>query len=201
MATENLYVVKRTFVDPKKPTASSFNIELPSTFTDLEAAKEYAKPLLANEGFDTEFFSEYDVKDGSKEWKHDDSIMVYAKGPAGELFKVEIDVVPNLLGLQPDASGRVQQQLYHVLQTDIEYDEDRSGSQRYTIVEGSYATRESAREQALRALLDADVKKEDFVEYDEYADGKEGPFGEDVVVHAVKEGGQNVLVSVISDHK
>ncbi|PVH98916.1 hypothetical protein DM02DRAFT_656882 [Periconia macrospinosa] len=65
---------------------------------------------------------------------------------------------------------------------------------------GTYADRRQARDQALRILLDTDMKREDFVEYDEYIDGTEGPFGPDVIVHAVKEGGENVLVSVITDH-
>jgi hypothetical protein len=82
----------------------------------------------------------------------------------------------------------------------IEYDKDRSGSQRYSVVQGTHTQRQLACEDALRVLLDKDVKKEDFVEYDEYKGDGEGPFGADVLVHAVKEGGQNVLISVISDH-
>jgi hypothetical protein len=79
----------------------------------------------------------------------------------------------------------------------IEYDKDRSGSQRYSVVEGTYTRRQLACEHALRVLLDENVKRGDFVEYDEYNGDGEGSFGADVLVHAVKEGGQNMLVSVI----
>jgi hypothetical protein len=48
----------------------------------------------------------------------------------------------------------------------IEYNNDRSGSERYSIVEGTYTTRERGHDQALRVLLDTDMAKGDFVEYD-----------------------------------
>jgi hypothetical protein len=105
-----------------------------------------------------------------------------------------------LIGLQSDDSGRVIVPLHHVLLVVIDYDKDRSGSQRYSVVEGTHTRRQLACKYALRVLLDKDVKKEDFVEYDEYKMDGEGSFGADVLVHAVKEGGQNMLVYVISDH-
>ncbi|KAF1952587.1 hypothetical protein CC80DRAFT_495356 [Byssothecium circinans] len=197
---DSFYIVKRTFFDPKNPAEPTFNVTLPATFTDLRAAKAEAKSLPSKEGYDIDLFIQYDVKDDAPDWKYGDGVIVYAKGPSGEVFKVEIDTVPNSLGLEADASGKIQEPLFHVLQTIIDYNDDRSGSERYSIVEGTYATRERAHGQALRVLLDADTAKKDFVEYDEYADGSEGPFGADVIVHAVKEGGQNVLVSVVADH-
>lgn len=199
MAIDNLYVVKKTFVDPKNPAETSFIITLPATFTDLAAAKKEARALLIKEGFETDFFSQYDVNGGSTEWKHGDGVIVYARGPSEELLYVEVNTVPDYIGLQSNSNGRVRAPLYHVLQTIVDYNNDRSGSQRTSIIEGTHTRLELARKQALRVLLDANVKKEDFVEYNEYLDA-ESPFGEDVVVHAVKGGGQNVLVAVISDH-
>ena len=113
---------------------------------------------------------------------------------------MEIDTVPDLIGLQADDTGRVKTPLHHVLLVVIEYDKDRSGSQRYSVVEGTHTQRHLALEHALRVLLDEDMEKKDFVEYDEYKGDGKGLFGADVMVHAVKEGGQNMLVSVISDH-
>lgn len=200
MSNDNLYVVKRTIINPKSPTGPTFSVTLPAVFTDLQAAKEEAKSVLRNEGYDVEFFPVYEVKNVlQEEWKHADSVVVYARGPSDEQFKVEIDTVPNTLHLKGDNSGRVKERLYYVLQTIIEYNEDRSGTERYSIVMGSCVSRQQAQEQALRVLLSEDTKQEDFVEYDEYADGSEGPFGADVVVHAVKEGGQNILVSIVAD--
>ncbi|KAF2258914.1 hypothetical protein CC78DRAFT_438385, partial [Lojkania enalia] len=167
------------------------------TFTDLKAAKEFAKGQLKSEGYDIEFFKTYEVKDPAKTWEYGDGVIVYAVGPSDELFKVELDTISNTHRLQGDQNGRIQEPVYHVLQTIIDYNSDRSGFERYSIVEVTCTSRELARAHALRVLLaDGDVKKEDFVEYDEYADGAEGPFGADVLVHAVKDGGYNVLVSV-----
>lgn len=200
MAIDNLYVVKRTFIDPKTPNEPTVNIALPATFTDLEAAKNEARTLLSKEGYETDFFSKYDVNDDSAKWTHGDGTIVYAKGPSEELLQVEVDTVPDYIGLQADSRGRVKAPLYHVLQSVIDYNNDRSGFRRTSIVEGIHTRREIARRQAQSVLLDDSVKREDFVEYNEYSDDVESPFGADVVIHAVKEGGQNVLVSVISDH-
>jgi hypothetical protein len=54
------------------------------------------------------------------------------------------------------------------------------------MVEATFATEKAARERALTVLLDEDVTKGDFVEYDEYGNGCESLFGPDIVVHAVK---------------
>lgn len=197
---DNLFVVKRTILDPKSPTGLTFDISLPATFTDLQAAKSEAKALLSKEGYDIKFFTPYEVKSDTSDWKYGDGVIVFAKAPSGEVFKVEIDTVQNSVGLQSDDSGKIQRPLCHVVQTLIEYDSDRSGSARYTIIEGTYADREQARDKALQVLLDTDLTREDFVEYDEYTGSTEGPFGPDVIVHAVKDGGENVLVSVIADH-
>lgn len=201
MSTDSLYIVKRTVSKPTTPTEPTVDIALPATFTNLQAAKNEARTLLAKEGYEKESFTTYDVNDGSKEWKHGDGVIVFAKGGAEEVIKVEIDTVPDTLGLQADSTGRVKAPLYHVLQTVIEYNNDRSGCERYSIVQGTHTNPELARKEALRVLLDDDVTEKDFAEYDEYVDDAERPYGDDVVVHAVKEGGQNVLVSVISDYK
>jgi hypothetical protein len=200
MANDNLYVVKRTFLNLKSPSGLSLNVALPATFTDLKAAKAEAKTTLFNEGYEKDFFSLYDVNDGQSEWKHGSGTIVYAEALSGEVFKVEIETVPNSTRLEGDQDGRVRRPLHHVLQTDVHFNEDRSGFLRDSAIESTHTVRELAKAKALTVLLDQDVKKEDFAEYDEYADGTEGPFGPDVMVHAVKEGGENILVSVVSDY-
>lgn len=197
MTPENLYVVKRTFQSPSHVTEPIFDIALPATFSDLETAKLAAKNVLFDEGYEKYFFATYDINDGKGLWSRGDGVIVHATGASGEVLKVEIDTVANSAGLGSDAHGKVLPPLYHVLQTIIDYDKDRSGFQRKSIVEGSYADLEVARSQALKVLLDESVTKDSFVDYNEYADGSEGPFGRNVVVHAVKEGGQNILVSVV----
>jgi hypothetical protein len=196
MAIENLYVVKRSFTDSNTPDT---NVALPSSFTDLKAAKEEAKTVLKQEGYEKEFFQVYDVNDGLSDWKHGDGVIVYAEGSENEICTVEIVTVHNVSGLEADETARVRSPLYYVLQTVIHYDEDRSGSRRDNLVEGVYARREDAEAYSLKVLLDEDVKKEDYAEYDEYSDGSDRPFWADVIVHAVKPNGENILVSIISD--
>lgn len=197
---DNLYIVKRIFIDSKNPVEPTFDIALPATFTDLQAAKKEAKNILGKEGYDPEFFTVYDVQREAKNWKYSDGVVVYAEGSPGEVFIIEIDTVPNMLEHSVDGTSRIQQPLYHVLQTTIEYNNNCPGFERYDILKGAFATRERAKQYALQELLDAGVEKKVFVEHEKYTDGTESRFGPDVIAHAIKEGGQTVLISVISDH-
>ena len=199
MASDVLYLVKRTFVNPKDPIETRFNVDLPAAFTDLKAAKEKAKRVLIDEGYEKDFFPLYVINDGSSDWKHGDGVIIYAEGPSRELFKVEIETVPNREELEPDETGRIGRPLHHILQTMIHYDEDRSGSRRDSVVEGTYIDRNAARNRALEVLLDGNTK-EDFAEYDEYSNEEDSPFGPDVVVHAIKDNGENILVSIVSKY-
>lgn len=195
---DNIYVVKRTYVDLKDPAEPAFHVALPATFSDLSSAKTFAKQVLRSEGYDTEFFRVYDVNDGTSAWKHDNGIIVFGEGPNGEEFQVAIDTVYNATQLDSEVKGgRVPKPLWHVLQTKIDYDNDRSGAKRESVVEATYASKEAAMSTAYRVLIDGDVSKKSFVEYDEYKGPGEGPFGAEVLVHAVEEGGQNLLVSVV----
>jgi hypothetical protein len=211
MSSDNLYIVKRTYTDPKDPS-NRYKVAIKGTYTDLRAAKTAAQRVLADEGYTRDNFRAYDVNDGTgaaSDWPHGDGVVVHALGPDAERFLVELETVPNTLvahrlppppDLSVDEGGRVQGSLFHVLQTDIDYNADRSGDARTTHVEGSFRGREEARERALTALLDGGaVKKSDFVEYDVYDDGTESPFGPDVLVHAANENGQNFLVAVVEE--
>jgi hypothetical protein len=201
MPSDVLYLVKRTFINPKDPVETRFDIDIPATFTDLKAAKEEAKSALINEGYERDFFPIYAVNNGSSDWKYGDGVIVYAEGPSHELFKVEIETTPNRDELEPDGTGRIRRSLHHILQTIIHYDEDRSGSNRDSVVEGTYIDRNKARSQALKVLLDSSTTKQDFAAYDEYCNEVDSPFGADVIIHAVKENGENILVSVVSDYR
>jgi len=197
MAAENLYIVQRTILDPKNPREVSFTVSFPAAFTDLRAAKEEAKLVLINEGYDTELLPIYQINDGLDVWKYGDRVIVYAEGPSGEIFNVSIATIPNLGLFESDKRGRVLLPLYYVVQTIIHYDLDPSGTRRDVIIEGAYSSRALALEQALNVLLDDDVTRGDFTVYEEYRENADWPFGADVVVHAVKESGKHFLVSVI----
>jgi hypothetical protein len=200
--SQYLYVVKRSYTDLKTPAEISYKVSLPATFTDLKAAKAAARRILVEEGYEPSFFSVYEVKkEGDETWGHGDGVIVYAEGEGHEVFKVEIETVPNTCHLEGDENGHVNRPLHHILQTTIHYIEDSSGSKRDSNIEGTYTEKDSARAEALEILLDEDVAKDDFVEYNVYADEEaEKPFGEEVLVHAVKDTGENFLISVVSDN-
>jgi hypothetical protein len=61
MASENFYVVKRTLFNPRDLAEQSFYITVPATCTNLNVAKKEAKIALTREGYETNFFSVYDV--------------------------------------------------------------------------------------------------------------------------------------------
>lgn len=72
-----------------------------------------------------------------------------------------------------------------VIQQTINYNKDPTGASQFVEVEGTYPTREAARKAARTTLLDQDVTKDSFAEYDEFDDERdinEWPFGEDVLV-------------------
>lgn len=179
------------------PAELGFKISLPATFTDLKAAKVAARGLLEEEGYNTEFFPVYAVKDNVSNWQYGDGVLVHAEVPGEAEFEVGIDTVQNTIGAKPDSSGRVTTPLFYIVQTMIDYNTDRSGRKRQYVVEGAYAEQKAAREQAIKILLDEDTKKEDFAEYNEHGTDADWAFGDEVVVHAVDEGGMNILVSVI----
>jgi hypothetical protein len=198
MSESNIYLIKRTYTDLKNPSEIAYKVAIPSTFADLKAAKAAALATLIDEGYEPGFFPVYEVNHGdAAQWTHGDGMMVYAEGPDHEIFTVEIGTRPNDAHFEADETGRIRRPLHHVIQTIVDYSDDRSGSKRKSMVEGTHIARSLAESQALRVLLDANVRKEDFVEYDEFIEG-ERPFGEDVIVHAVKDGGENILVSVVS---
>ena len=84
-----------------------------------------------------------------------------------------------------------------VLQTRIDYNSDRIGGIQTTEVEGTYPTRKAAYEAARTILLDDEVTKESFAEYDEKDDFEgEWPYGDECWVHAVGQTGENFKVLV-----
>lgn len=97
--------------------------------------------------------------------------------------------------------GRIPESLFHVLVTRVEYEVEESGEVRDTGVRGTFATYEEARAFAGRALLEdagANVTKESFAEWDEAAAGeRDCGYGENVIVHAMGNKGENFLVSIV----
>jgi len=198
--SEFLYHVKRTITEYDLDKSGATRItDVLGTFTDLTAAKLAARAGLASEGYIKDDFELLEVKEevGSENWKHDDGVLVFAKAPAGQEFEVRLDTKPNVLHLKGNESGEVEGFLHYVLQTTINYNNDRIGGIQTTEVEGTYPTRKAAYEAAHTALLDEEVTKKSFAEYDEKEKEEcEWPWGDDCFVHAVAETGENFLVFV-----
>lgn len=197
---EFLYHVKRTITDfADDKSGATRTTDILGTFTSLAAAKAAAHGALASEGYIKDDFEVLEQKDETdpEEWKHGDGCLVYAKAPRGQEFDVRIDTKPNVLNLKGNADGEVEGHLHYVLQTTIDYNNDRIGGLQNTEVEGTYPTRKAAYAAAHTALLDEEVTKDSFAEYDEKEQFEgEWPYGDEVLVHAVGETGENFYVSV-----
>ncbi|KAF4634891.1 hypothetical protein G7Y89_g3205 [Cudoniella acicularis] len=195
---EFLYHVKRTITDyHADKSGATRTTDILNTFTDLKAAKAAAHSALASEGYLKDDFEIYEDNAGEEEWKHGDGVVVFAKAPAGQEFEVRLDTKPNTPKLKGNASGEVEGVLHYVLQTTINYNNDRIGGIQTTEIEGTYPIRKDAYAAAHTALLDDEVTKETFAEYDEKENFVgEWPYGDDCFVHAVAETGENFTVSV-----
>jgi hypothetical protein len=108
IANDNLYVVIRTLFNANN-LEQSFDVTVPAICANIQTAKKVAKMVLVNEGYNIESFAVYDVNHGFSKWKHDDDIVVYAEGPDGEVFKVEMRAITNMLKLRAGRFGRVLQ--------------------------------------------------------------------------------------------
>jgi len=198
-SSENIYILKRYATEKREPDGSTEDVTLFGTYTDLAAAKKASYSILQFEGYEKEFFATYDLNDGSTEWTHGDGVMVYAETPTGEKFRVEIETEPNTLDLEGTTRGKVNEVLYHLLQTTIHYNIDASGNARTTTIEGTYKSEGEAKKAAETVLLDGVVKKKDFAEYDVYEGQDEWGYSKEVVVHAVGVGGENILIGVVKN--
>jgi hypothetical protein len=107
-APELLYHVKRTIVDFAIDQSGSTQItDILSTFTDLTAAKAAAHTALQQERYMENDFQHYDENDGTEKWKHGVAVMVLARAPAGQAFKVSLDTTLNNFPFNVDSSSKV----------------------------------------------------------------------------------------------
>lgn len=173
------------------------------THTTLPAAKAFASKAIITLGYDPSDFEQYATRDTAEgEWKHGDGVLAYAKAPAGQEFIVSIDTTPNNENLPEGADHTLKlpqksEHLHYVLQTKTDYNQDKSGAFQTTEIEGCYVRRVDALSAAKMTL--AEMDKQGFSQYDEQdSDSEQGqwPFGDDVIVHAVAETGENYQVSV-----
>ncbi|KAM5350318.1 hypothetical protein ACJ41O_006823 [Fusarium nematophilum] len=196
---ELLHHTTLTVIDyHEDPSGATRSVYVLGTHGTLEAAKAFATSALQGLKYEPNDFAEYAVR-STEPWKHGDGVLVFARAPAGQVFFIGINTTPNNESLPASPDGAVvlpqgADLLHYVLQTTIDYNQDRTGSVQSMEIEGSYVHRDDALAAARRCL-----DPEQFVEYDVRESEEmagQWPFGEDVVVHAVAETGQNFVVAV-----
>jgi hypothetical protein len=199
---DNLYHIIITQAHLKKDVNSvGENIRVCGTYTSLPAAKAAAHRTLFDGGYEQEWFTEFDVnKDQFPASMRKSGLMVYAVVPDETTFSVNLATTPNLLGLKGNKHGKVMLELYHVVQTTVDYGRVEGEEERETNIEGSFESYEAAWKFAKVVLLNKEdgITKASFADYYEAAAGeRDCGFGENVIVHAVGQNGVNFLVSVV----
>lgn len=178
-------------------------VRVSGTYTSLGAAKAAAHRTLFEAGYEKEWFTEYDTKQDdfiAHGVKRRTGLAVLAKAKDGTIFRVSIATTPNVQGFRDDEDHKIHRPLYHVVQTSVLYSEDDTGEARETNVEGSFLKYEEARQFAGQVLLapEEGLTKDSFAQYEEAGPNEtDCGYGENVVVHAVGQNGENILVSVL----
>jgi hypothetical protein len=201
---EQLFHTILTVVDFHADTAGSTReVHVLGTHTSLSAAKAFALASLLHLGYQPDDFTEYAtrVETPSESWKHGDGVMVYAKTPRRHEFLVGIDTKPNTESLPAGPNDTLampegHDHLHYVLHNRTDYKQDKSGAGQTTEIQGCYVRREDAVAAAKAAL---EKGREEYAQYDEREDGDvEGkwPFGDEIVVRAVAQTGENYTVAV-----
>jgi hypothetical protein len=202
--SENLlYHIRCEVIDyHKDPSGLTRDNIIYGTYTTLPSAKASALTSLKTAGYEPDDFTIYAEKTDPETWSYGDGVLVYAKAPNGNELRVRIDVTENNIARQLTVnkeSGEVEEDLYYVLQTQIDYYDDRIGGKQESIIEGAYLDRKKAEEAAYNVLLDEPdgVTSESYAEYDRLDEQKDDwPYGDDVLVHAVGRDGKNFKVEV-----
>lgn len=190
-----------------EPTGGSAfpHIYVLGTHSTVPSAKEFCLSVLPSLGYDRTDFEVYEEHkpEQNEAWKHGDGVVVYSKTLAGQECFVSIDTKLNTGGLQASSDGNMvlssgTDHLHYVLQATLEYSHDREAK---VEIQGAYLRRYDAIEAAKLVLLYEGTIPDDFEEYDTLEDihnTQNWPYGEDVVVHAVKATGENYKIAVRS---
>ncbi|GJN84169.1 hypothetical protein PLIIFM63780_007724 [Purpureocillium lilacinum] len=223
---ENLFHTVLTVVDlHNDPSGGTRSYYVLGTHGTLEAAKVYSTVALQELGFHRDDFDDYAARPApgagaaasastaavveqavtAEAWPHGEGVLLFARAPAGHEFTIRIDTTPNNESLRARAGSTGSgggalllpdgaRFLHYVLQTTVDYNVDRTGAAQTAEIEGAYVHRADAWTAAHRCL-----DRDDYAEYDSRGDAEflgEWPYGEDVVVHAVADTGQNFQVAV-----
>ena len=175
------------------------------TYTSLKAAKAAAHKSMFDAGYEKEWFPDFISQSLEiKQSRIDNSrgLIVYAKAPDGTEYRVSILSSSNASHFEGNDEGKVNGQLYHVLRTTVYYSRDETGAIRENEVEASFTSQDQAKRFASKLLIQegTGMTKESYAQYDESTTG-EGDYGENTIVHAVGDNGDNILVRVLMEEE
>ncbi|KAK4245978.1 hypothetical protein C7999DRAFT_33608 [Corynascus novoguineensis] len=187
-----------------KTSCTTKDVYVLGTHTTLPAAESFALGALELLGYQAGDFDEYATRVDTpvEKWKHGHDVLVCARGaPEGREFLIGVVAKPNTESL-PEGEGHTLklpeggEHLYYVLKSTIDFNQDKSDSFQTSEILGCYERREDALVAAKKALQRS---RGEYAQYDERdEDGQDGawPFGDEVVVHAVTQTGQDRTVAV-----
>lgn len=202
---EQLYhVLMTTSHFARDPNNQVEKVRIVGSYDSLKHAKIAAHRCLFEAGYHREWFELYEVDPEYFEKNNipqRDGLEVLAKAPNGATFRVRTVASPNVgKFISPFDDGRIADALYHVLQTHVSYKQDESGEVRDTDLKASLGTYNEARSYASKVLLspEKDITQDSFAEWDEAGPNeRDCGYGENVIVHAVGDSGENYLISVV----
>jgi hypothetical protein len=145
---ELLYHTVLTVIDYQKKTGGATrSVYVLGTHSALEAARAFATSALQGLNYQPEDFTELAIR-SSGPWEHDDSLLVFARTPAGQVFLVGIGTTLNVESLLASPDGAVvlpkgSDRLHYVLQT-IDNSLDHRGYVQSTKIQGTYVHRADA---------------------------------------------------------
>lgn len=187
----------------KDPNEKVEQLRIFGSYDSIQHAKEAAQSTLTNLGYDKQLFSKY-VSDPQELEKLAPTqglgLAAYATSADGTIFRVRILTTANDQHLAADKSGKVTGDLYHVVQTNIRFENNERKKPNEINIEGAYPSYADARKRASTALLSKsdNITPSSYQEYHEAAPNQaDNGFAENVIVHAIGNGGQNYLASVI----
>ncbi|KAH8702549.1 hypothetical protein BGW36DRAFT_356664 [Talaromyces proteolyticus] len=183
----------------KDPNGKYQKLRIPGTYISLASAKSAAHQCLFDAGYEREWFETYETSQANGN-NEDDGQVVHAVATDGSTYRVRILTTPSIIGkpVSTHEDGRITTDLYFVIQAKTKLEEE--GNSRDINIEGIFTSYGDAREYALRVLLDAGngLDKESFAQYEETGPGQaDCGYGDNVLVHAVGNNGENFLISVV----
>ncbi|KAJ5152551.1 hypothetical protein N7492_009831 [Penicillium capsulatum] len=179
-------------------------VQVLGTYTSVRKAKNAAHSCLFDGGYEREWFPTFETNPAVLEKLaalKGTGLVLYALALDGTEFRVHISTSPNSLCLTSyNEDGRVSASLYYVVQITVPYCSHERKPVYEANIEGVFKTYAEARKSASTLLLSEEdgITASSYQEYTEAdANERDCEYGENVIVHAASENGENYFISVI----